>query len=306
MSPGISVVLIIGLLYVADIAWRFISRWRSAKPIEPGKLRFLTRRRGLVLVGLVVGVASLFADGLWWKIVIAVLLMVSVGAVEYLDWRSERRVANKPGGSDRLAEPYGTRRKTQSETTDAGDTTEWIETKRGRDATVKPPTVEAKADIPTPTISVPPVDPGPELPDRELTPEEAAFLFAPTDRPEEPITTGLDRPPTDPELSLALGRARKTAAAVQELLDEVQLPPLDVLRDMKKSAIWSLQQEQATLGRYMNRLHGHVLVAVDGLRPWASHQELDRLYRNPRNTGDLRMIAKLLNVVADVAIPPRP
>ncbi len=298
--------LVIGLLYVADIAWRFISRWRSAKPIEPGKLRLLTLRRALVLAGLAVGVASLFANGLWWKIVIAVLLVVSVVAIEYLDWRSERRAASKTGGSDWLAEPYGTRRKTQSETTDEGNTTEWIQTRRGRDATVKPPTVEVPTAIPTPTISVTPVDPGPELPDRELTPEEEAFLFAPSDRPDEPITAGSDRPPTDPKLSVALGRARKTAAAVQDLLDEVHLPPLDVLRDMKKSAIWSLEQEQATLGRYMNRLHGHVLVAVDGLRPWASHQELDRLYRNPRNTGDLRMIAKLLDVVADVAMPPGP
>jgi hypothetical protein len=229
--------------------------------------------------------------------------MVSVASVEYLDWRSERRAVNRTGGSNWFAEPYGTRRWMQSETTDAGDRTEWLQTKRGRDTTVRPPTVEARAEVPTPTISVSPVDPRPELADRELTPEEA-FLFGPTDRPDEPITAGLDRPPTDPKLSLALGRARKTAAAVQELLDEVQLPPLDVLRDMKKSAIWSLEQEQATLGRYMNRLHGHVLVGVDGLRPWASHQELDRLYRNPRNTGDLRMIAKLLDVVADVATPP--
>ena len=206
--------------------------------------------------------------------------------------------------TDWIAHPYGTQREEHSEESEAGETTEFLETKRGRSATVRPNTLEAKADIPTLAIHVspPPVDPGPELPDRELTPEEEAFLFAPTDRPDEPLTAGLDRPPIDPGLSLALGRARKTATTIQALLEEAQLPPLDVLRDMQKLAIWRLQQEQATLGRYMNRLHGHVLVAVDGLRPYASHKELDRLYRNPRNTGDLRMIASLLDTVADIAM----
>lgn len=155
-----------------------------------------------------------------------------------------------------------------------------------------------------PAIQPPPVDPGPELPTRELTPEEEEFLFAPTARPDEPITAGLDRP-RDPVLYQALGQARRVASAIRTLVDEVQLPPLDALRDSRKLAMWTLQKEQATLGRYMNKLHGHVLVAVDGLRPYVHHDELDRLYRNPRNTGDLRTIASLLDAVADF-ITPRP
>lgn len=177
----------------------------------------------------------------------------------------------------------------------------------GADWTAEPPTTGAKADIPTPTITISPpspVDPGPELPARELTPEEKELLFAPTARPDEPITAGLDKP-FDCALSQALGQARRAADAIRALLDEVHLPPLDVLRDSRKRAIWKLQDDQATLGRYMNKLHGHILVAVDGLRPYARLDELDRLYRNPRNTGDLRTIASLLDAVADV-VTPRP
>ena len=53
----------------------------------------------------------------------------------------------------------------------------------------------------------------------------------------------------------------------------------------------------------MRKLHGHVLLAVDGLRPYVAHEELDQLYRTPRHTGDLRRIAELLDVLADVATP---
>jgi hypothetical protein len=63
-----------------------------------------------------------------------------------------------------------------------------------------------------------------------------------------------------------------------------------------------MEQEQALVGRYYKKLHRHVVAAVDGVRPYVTHEELDRLYRNPRNTGDLRMIAKLLDVVADMAV----
>jgi hypothetical protein len=108
----------------------------------------------------------------------------------------------------------------------------------------------------------------------------------------------------DAALAEAIGRVQRAAYHLGELIDaaDKQLPPLEVLRGRPAArAIWQVELEQATLGRYYSELYRHVTAAVDGARRHVSHRELDRLYRNPRNTGDLRMIAKLLGVIADAA-----
>src|SRR2546425_125354 len=141
-------------------------------------------------------------------------------------------------------------------------------------------TVLVLAAIPPPTVTA-----DDELPAREMTDEEREFLFRPTDRADEPVTAGLDRP-IDAAFAQAIGRVRRAAHHLNELIDaaDKQPPPLEVLRGrLAGGAIWRMEQEQATLGRYYNELHRHVVAAVDGACPYVSHKELDRLYRNPRN-----------------------
>jgi hypothetical protein len=143
-----------------------------------------------------------------------------------------------------------------------------------------------------------------ELPPIEMTEEEREFLFAPSNPPDEPVTAGLDQS-IDSARAEAIGRVRRAAHYLRKLIDDAdkQLPPLDVLRGPPaRSAIWEMEKEQAILGRYYNELHRYVVAGVNGLSPYVTHKELDRLHPNPRNTGDLRMIAKLLNAVADLAM----
>jgi hypothetical protein len=166
-----------------------------------------------------------------------------------------------------------------------------------RDAAAMPETFHAGVRVP------PPVDPGAELPSRELTPEEEEFLLRPPRRIGEPME--LPKEWQDSARAEAIGRARRVADHVRELIKAADAPPpFNIITGTPQArALWVVSKDQQTLGRYANELHGHVLVAVEGLRTYASHKELERLYQNPRNVGDLRTIAGLLEALADFAMP---
>jgi hypothetical protein len=331
---GAAIQLVASIITIGEITYLGVrALLRRHKKRKVRKRRLFTLKRLLVVVGAVLTFALLFVSTTAFKITIGSVILASALGVMVLDYRSEEEAPapsapNSLGGSSGLegdlqpvlihphrppqAEPsqelppypdytiYRVRHH-ESGTSEHVGRQRLDELEPGTYEIIDRQVPERVGDEPPPRRDPPPVDPGPELPGRTLSDEEWEFLLKrPSNRPEEDVA----KPPPawllDPELSEALGRARRVTHALQELLDEVALPDLSVLRDSRKNAVWQLEQEQVKMGRYMAKLHPHVLTAVDGLRAWGQQDELDLIYRTPRSTGDLRMVVMYLNALADL------